>query len=799
MRTPPLTSLRHSHEDVLEAHLTITKDISSARTQASTAVDRYNQPFTIISVIGIIRANAVVVCLCVDCDYLANYGRGLFPFSTGHRDSIAPATSDRILAPIPGVERNYHSYEEAARQACLYILTGKIDSGPIDKQTPLTLTLSRYTSVADQPSWIKGKTVGLGYKETSNSDPIDIIRLEYDPAKKFYFSVQALNQDRTAVDYTKVRLVAKFPSSDQNPDQYFQALVEPLDRKRANNTNEYEYSPGKYLDLWRTEKTTPACGGRQVSTMRFSVSRSPSPVQRTTRRPTNAYSIHNLTDDEEESSSSSESEEPQVLSFSHAGRDTSMTLSRALTRSNANPNPDQSIDAFLNAVRLRSRVDPLEEYQNAERAMVKSSSPPAPSLPHLSCALTQSHLALQAKRNEQEMSAVLAMVERLDIQRKGREEEGMKRVKEGNRGIWEEIEGAIRRDEEKRGEEEERKGAGDERKRQEKEAREKAEKEKAEDEARKDAEEKAAKDAQEARAVQASQASAKSVPAIQEWETAWAERAALKNLTRAVEESSELKSVAGRLRRKLRTRVGQVTNSQSELAKLADAIHDIISPSPPHPAPVYTALLSAFSKYLLLQAETEVTAKLPTAYPLARLVWLVVARGHTRLWEIFWARPNRRMGSRRAYNSQGRSNVQYLACVLTPHGSLARNDDSEWRKMIGRELEGKNDPDDKPPTLETTSQYTDRMVGQLALYAAILQTSPMPAHVEPDSVPAQFRLAKLWTWLARVLNSVELLREAVGKGAGGEGETGARVRLGLMVERWEKEGKFGLEGRNVER
>ncbi|QRW20540.1 nucleoporin GLE1 [Rhizoctonia solani] len=581
--------------------------------------------------------------------------------------------------------------------------------------------------------------------------------------------------------------------------------------------------------------------------MRFSVSRSPSPVQRTTRRPTNAYSIHNLTDDEEESSSSSESEEPQVLSFSHAGRDISMTLSRALTRSNANPNPDQSIDAFLNAVRLRSRVDPLEEYQNAERAMVKSSSPPAPSLPHLSCALTQSHLALQAKRNEQEMSAVLAMVERLDIQRKGREEEGMKRVKEGNRGIWEEIEGAIRRDEEKlRAEEEQRrqeaekkrqeedrkraelkaeedrrkaeeekkrkeKEQEDERKRQEKEAREKAEKEKAEDEARKDAEEKAAKDAQEARAVQASQASAKSVPAIQEWETAWAERAALKNLTRAVEESSELKSVAGRLRRKLRTRVGQVTNSQSELAKLADAIHDIISPSPPHPAPVYTALLSAFSKYLLLQAETEVTAKLPTAYPLARLVWLVVARGHTRLWEIFWARLVGRTG-----------------------GWAPGMSDNEWRKMVGRELEGKNDPDDKPPTLETTSQYTDRMVGQLALYAAILQTSPMPAQVEPDSVPAPFRLAKLWTWLARVLNSGELLsscsapqclsvvlevagdglceaygtqfrklmgcvREAVGKGAGGEGETGARVRLGLMVERWEKEGKFGLEGRNVER
>ncbi|CEL60564.1 hypothetical protein RSOLAG1IB_09746 [Rhizoctonia solani AG-1 IB] len=157
------------------------------------------------------------------------------------------------------------------------------------------------------------------------------------------------------------------------------------------------------------------------------VSRFPSPVQGTTRRPTNAYSTHNLTDDEEESSSSSESEEAQVLIFYHTGRDTSLTLSRALTRSSPNLNPEHNVDAFLNTVRLRIRADSFEEYRNAERAATKSANPPTHSLPHLSQALIQSHLALQAKRNVEEMTAVLAMVERLDIQRKGREEEGMKR------------------------------------------------------------------------------------------------------------------------------------------------------------------------------------------------------------------------------------------------------------------------------------------------------------------------------------------------------------------------------------
>ncbi|CCO33344.1 Nucleoporin GLE1 AltName: Full=Nuclear pore protein GLE1 [Rhizoctonia solani AG-1 IB] len=560
------------------------------------------------------------------------------------------------------------------------------------------------------------------------------------------------------------------------------------------------------------------------------------------------HCTHNLTDDEEESSSSSESEEAQVLKFSHTGRDTSLTLLRAPTHSSPNLNPEHGVDAFLNAVRLRTRADPIEEYHNAERAAIKSTNPPTPSLPHLSQALTQSHLALQAKRNAEEMTTVLAMVERLDIQRKGREEEGMKRTKEINKGIWEGIEGAIRRDEEKKrledekkrqeehkkrqeeerkkaelkAEEDRKKGEEDrkrkekedeDRKRMEKEAKEKEEKDKAEEQARIAAQqneprEKASKDAQTAQAAQASHTSVKSPSAMQEWENAWTERAALKKLTRAVEENAQLKSVAGRSRRKLRTRVGQVTNSQSELDKLLSS-----------PAPVYTALLSAFSKYLLLQAETEVTAKLPTAYPLARLVWLVIARGHPKLWEIFWAR------------FVGRTGGWGVAVHITRKPGMS---DTEWRKLVGRELEGKNDSDDKPPTLETTSQYTDRMVGQLALYAALLQTCPLPAQIQLESVPLPFRLPKLWTWLARVLNSPDLLSspsapqclsavlevagdrlcetyggqftklmkavgEVVAKGVGGEGETGARVRLGLMVERWEKEGKLGLEGRNAER
>ncbi|KAF8738208.1 hypothetical protein RHS02_05666, partial [Rhizoctonia solani] len=253
-------------------------------------------------------------------------------------------------------------------------------------------------------------------------------------------------------------------------------------------------------------------------------------------------------------------------------------------------------------------------------------------------------------------------------------------------------------------------------------------KEESEDETETDIDDNAAIHVPTLRAVHTSLVCVESLPGIQERHTTWTEHAALKNMTRAVEENSELKSVAGRPGRKLRTRVGQVASSQSELGRLvcifiahlklwlilqqANAIHDILSLSLSHPTPVCPAFPSLFWRHLLPQAETgpsQAADGLPAGTSR-------VARG-------------------------GEAPRKAMRDLFGEPGVA----DNEWSKMIDRELEGKNDPDDKPPTLETTSQYTDRMVGQLALYAAILQTSPMPAQIEPDSVPAQFRLAKLWT------------------------------------------------------
>ncbi|KAF8751514.1 hypothetical protein RHS01_08193 [Rhizoctonia solani] len=293
-----------------------------------------------------------------------------------------------------------------------------------------------------------------------------------------------------------------------------------------------------------------------------------------------------------------------------------------------------------------------------------------PPCPFPSHALTWLHSARQAKGNEQEIS-----VGRGGQARRARDEA----IAGGEEAAAGRADGRTEGGEDRqKAEEEEDKRKG---------------KQEPKDEAQTDIDNNAAIHVPTLRAVHTSLVCVESLPGIQERQTTWTERAVvsgLKNMTRAAEESSELKLVAGRLGRKLCTRVGQVASSQSELGRLANAIHDILSLSLSHPTRVCPAFPSSFWRHLLPQAET----------------------GPSQAADGLPAETSRVAGG-------GEAPREAMGDLLDE----PRTSDNEWRKMIGRELEGKSDPDDKPPTLETTSQYTDRMVGQLALYAAILQTS----------------------------------------------------------------------------
>lgn len=141
---------------------------------------------------------------------------------------------------------------------------------------------------------------------------------------------------------------------------------------------------------------------------------------------------------------------------------------------------------------------------------------------------------------------------------------------------------------------------------------------------------------------------------------------------------------------------------------------------------------------------------------------------------------------------------------------------------------------------DTITQRIDRISGLMMFYAAILQSPLPPAFASnPAAVPYPFQLPRLWTWLARVTNDPGLMRdrasphvlaaviEAAGDCAadawgkqiikfrrvlgrkalekdgdansllGGQEGSAGRVRLGVILEKWEMQGKIEPKGREM--
>ncbi|KAG9000294.1 hypothetical protein FRB94_005556 [Tulasnella sp. JGI-2019a] len=282
----------------------------------------------------------------------------------------------------------------------------------------------------------------------------------------------------------------------------------------------------------------------------------------------------------------------------------------------------------------------------------------------------------------------------------------------------------------------------------------------------------------------------------------------------------EWKRVWSATRRSFTPKIGQVTNSISEINRIANLIHASLKPSPPHPEKLYVVLLSSLAKAFLLQAETEVTAKPSTAFPLARLILKIVELGHTAFPDIFMSR------------LLGRSGGWALGTTMPRQEGQS---DESYRKTLGYMSD------------EKSSQYTDRVIGMITLYFAILQTpiatSPPSSFMSSSSslstkIPPIFQFHRTWTWFARVASNMPLLenraaaqlmyavvevtgdkaiavygrqmvkwRRTIGKRCMDEGPDGesiggrdgkpARIRLGLLLQKWEKEGAVGGEGRDA--
>jgi nucleoporin GLE1 len=218
------------------------------------------------------------------------------------------------------------------------------------------------------------------------------------------------------------------------------------------------------------------------------------------------------------------------------------------------------------------------------------------------------------------------------------------------------------------------------------------------------------------------------------------------------------------------------------------------------------------AKAFLHQAEVEVTAKPSTAFPLGRIVIGLVARAHFDLGEIFMAKLVELTGG------------WVVGMIVPPKPGQT---EAEYRVTLGYR------------SGESTVQYIDRLTGLLTLYTAILQ-SPLPPALQsdPSKAPYTFQLARLWTWLARILGTPTLLtntaapsllaaaietggdraveawgkqitkirntlgRKVMEEGSsnviGGQEGNAGKVRLGLLLEKWAKEGKLDPVGRQFD-
>ncbi|SCV69391.1 BQ2448_2411 [Microbotryum intermedium] len=263
-------------------------------------------------------------------------------------------------------------------------------------------------------------------------------------------------------------------------------------------------------------------------------------------------------------------------------------------------------------------------------------------------------------------------------------------------------------------------------------------------------------------------------------------------------------------KRAITPKIGQLTASAEMTLRVINQLDRVLSSMRPPtggPKEPYLWTLNHLAKALVKQAETEVTARISTAYPLGRVVIGLIVRGHQDLGEVLMARLVKKC---------------FWITGWWPPKQPGQTEEAH-QKSLGHA---------PPSTGESLIQYASRMSGVIALYAAITQTSPLEAPQGPCSrdhlshVPPHFRLSAGWRWIvlilrvplvglqptpqllgsffeiagerllevygrqfAKVLEVV--LKEGIREGKAGfnDKSVSSTVRLTLWLEEWEKNGK----------
>ncbi|KAK7454071.1 Nuclear pore complex nucleoporin component [Stygiomarasmius scandens] len=205
--------------------------------------------------------------------------------------------------------------------------------------------------------------------------------------------------------------------------------------------------------------------------------------------------------------------------------------------------------------------------------------------------------------------------------------------------------------------------------------------------------------------------------------------------TKFVKANPSLESTFNIIRRQITLRVGQVTNDLDSINRISTELVQIqiflLSPFLPQ---LYIALLSSLSKAFILQAEIEVTAEKKSVIPLAQVAFncLDTLEG---LPEVFFSKICQRIGGWA---------IPFSSPEKDFDGGPWANDD-ERCKVSGRK-EG-----------ESESEYTDRVMGVMRLYFAVLKIRPTR-----QPLKEMWQLPRIWTWFARFMGEGGLLETPVG-------------------------------------
>ncbi|WAR63810.1 hypothetical protein PtB15_17B411 [Puccinia triticina] len=204
-----------------------------------------------------------------------------------------------------------------------------------------------------------------------------------------------------------------------------------------------------------------------------------------------------------------------------------------------------------------------------------------------------------------------------------------------------------------------------------------------------------------------------------------------------VSASESFKTLCRQAKRRITPKVGQLTNGSRQIEKVILEVGGVLNETRKHDESVFLWACNHLAKAVIRQAETEVTAKLSTVYPLARLVVGLMMIGYPEVGTILMGRLVKKC---------------YLVAAYRPLPSEGQSE-TDYRKQLGYLPESSNRE-------ESRVQYNNRMAGLVALFAAIKQTDPsdvvpslknVPKQEQINRIPPELRLDSSWKWLANVL------------------------------------------------